>query len=73
MRGSGAAWTIANGGRSVIAALQRIGRGMRVTSDKNTFQVWDVADHGCKLLERHTKARVRAYTSQGYETVEAML
>ena len=64
---------IANGGRSVIAALQRIGRGMRVTADKNTFQVWDVADHGCKLLERHTKARVRAYTSQGYETVEAML
>jgi superfamily II DNA or RNA helicase len=64
---------IANGGKSVIAALQRIGRGMRVTADKSTFQVFDVADHGSRLLERHTRARVRAYTSQGYETVEAML
>jgi len=64
---------IANGGKSVIAALQRIGRGMRVAADKSTFQVFDVADHGCKLLERHTRARVKAYASQGYETVEAML
>jgi superfamily II DNA or RNA helicase len=71
---------IASGGKSVIAALQRIGRGMRVQKDaqgkviKDTFEVFDVADKGCKWLERHTRARLRAYASEGYETiVEAAL
>jgi superfamily II DNA or RNA helicase len=43
---------IASGGKSVIAALQRIGRGMRVEKKggavvKDTFDVYDVADIGC--------------------------
>lgn len=38
---------IASGGKSVIAALQRIGRGMRKTQDKSTFRVYDIADRGC--------------------------
>lgn len=66
---------IASGGKSVIAALQRIGRGMRVQRDaagnviKDTFEVFDVADKGCRWLERHTRARLRAYSGEGYETV----
>jgi superfamily II DNA or RNA helicase len=38
---------IAAGGKSAIAAIQRIGRGMRVVPGKSTFQVFDIMDVGC--------------------------
>jgi superfamily II DNA or RNA helicase len=38
---------IATGGASPIASLQRIGRGMRATKTKSTFEVWEIADAGC--------------------------
>ncbi len=44
---------VASGGKSVIASLQRVGRGMRVERDasgtvvKDTFQVFDIEDIGC--------------------------
>lgn len=61
---------IASGGKSVIAALQRVGRGMRSDGGKKTeFEVWDVADRGNKWLERHTRDRVKAYCGEGYETI----
>lgn len=66
---------IASGGKSIIAALQRIGRGMRVHRDtegnviKDSFEVFDVADKGNKWLERHTRTRLRAYAGEGYETI----
>jgi superfamily II DNA or RNA helicase len=41
---------VAGSGRSKIATLQRIGRGMRITEDKKIFEVWDILDEG-KLLE----------------------
>jgi len=56
----------AAGGASVIATLQRIGRGTRVTEDKTTFEVWDIADRGNRWLERHTRERLRAFTGEGY-------
>lgn len=74
---------IGSGGKSVIATLQRIGRGMRTAAGKTEFEVWDVADFGCacsrepasmrhpgcKWLDRHTRSRLNAYTSEGHETV----
>ncbi len=66
---------VASGGKSVIAALQRVGRGMRTQSDaagnivKNEFEVYDFADEGDKWLKRHTRARLNAYLSEGYETI----
>lgn len=73
---------VASGGQSIIATLQRIGRGMRVERDaagavlKDTFEVWDVYDAGCgckgkthpgcRWLERHAQQRVRAYVSEGH-------
>lgn len=58
---------VASGGRSAIAALQRIGRGMRSDDGrKATFEVWDFADVGHPWLERHTRERVRAYESEGF-------
>jgi len=67
---------------SVIATLQRIGRGMRVAKDKTTFEVFDFWDRGCcrnnklgqhtgcKWLEKHSQRRVRAYLTEGYQTTE---
>ncbi len=57
---------VASGGKSVIAALQRIGRGMRLATGKDTFEVWDVADEGDPWLERHAKARRSAYQREKY-------
>lgn len=73
---------IGSGGKSVIAALQRIGRGMRKAEGKREFEVYDIADFGCacmngpagarhpgcKWLDRHTRERLKAYTGEGHET-----
>ncbi len=58
---------LAAGGSSAIQTLQRIGRGMRVAQGKDTFRVYDVRDTGQRWLERHTRARIRAYRSEGHE------
>jgi superfamily II DNA or RNA helicase len=58
---------IASGGASTIQTLQKIGRGMRLTADKNTFHVFDIADRGHRWTERHAKARATAYRSEGHE------
>jgi superfamily II DNA or RNA helicase/intein/homing endonuclease len=46
---------IAAGGQSVIAALQRIGRGMRAdkATGKRTFDVIDFLDVGCGCVQNH--------------------
>lgn len=53
-------------GKSVIAALQRVGRGTRKTDDKHAFEVWDVQDIGQRWLARHADARQRAYQQEGF-------
>ena len=58
---------VASGGKSVIQALQRIGRGMRRAAGKDTFEVWDIADNGNKWLEAHARARAKAYQREGHE------
>lgn len=59
---------VASGGKSVIATLQRIGRGMRSNQGKKkTFEVWDILDKGNKWTERHAKGRRRAYLKEGHE------
>jgi superfamily II DNA or RNA helicase len=57
---------IASGGKSIIASLQRLGRGMRVAAGKTTFQCWDCWDVGNLWLERHAKARRRSFAREGY-------
>lgn len=61
---------VACGGASVIAALQRIGRGMRVAAGKSTFEVWDFADAGQNWMERHARARRLAYSREGFQVTE---
>lgn len=72
---------VATGGASAIAALQRVGRGMRAQAGKEEFEVWEIADRGCgcaeldrteqhsgcRWLEKHTKKRIAAYKSEEYD------
>lgn len=75
-----AGMVIASGGKSDIAAIQRIGRGSRVTEHKKTFEVYDILDRdagfkiegtkhpsSAKWMEKHSKARQRAYVAEGYD------
>jgi superfamily II DNA or RNA helicase len=59
---------LAGAGKSIIATLQNIGRGMRTNDGlKMEFEVWDVNDLGNRTLEKHSRARRRTYMQQGYE------
>lgn len=61
---------VASGGKSIIAALQRIGRGMRTNSGaKMTFEVHDILDRGSAMLEKHSRKRMNTYVREGYQTV----
>lgn len=77
---------VASAGKSTIAALQRVGRGMRRTDDKHAFTVVDVLDRGCGCedshdprdrhagcvwLSNHAKKRRTAYLREKFEVVEA--
>jgi len=63
---------VGTGGKSVIAALQRVGRGMRVSDGKQDFEVYDVLDASPKgangWLAKHARGRLRSYSREGYET-----
>ena len=59
---------MAGAGKSVIATLQSIGRGMRTNQGlKMEFEVWDVYDTGHRFLEKHARERRRTYLRQGYD------
>ena len=62
---------IAAGGRSVVDALQRVGRGMRVVPGKRAFTVVDFMDKGNDWLLRHSRERRIAYKNAGYLLEEA--
>lgn len=60
-------------GKSAIATLQRMGRGMRNPDGKGTFDVWDIEDEGTPVLERHARARRKVYEREGYEVEDVDL
>lgn len=68
--------TIAAGGKSLIASLQRLGRGMRVDRKQDgtvheggdAFEVWDILDTGNKWTARHAQARLHSYQNEGFKT-----
>ncbi len=71
----------AQGLKSVIATLQKLGRGSRVDRDAagnvkdggDTFEVWDFDDRGTGWLEDHSAARRKAYIAEGYELIQTPL
>lgn len=56
----------AAGGKSVIKALQRLGRGLRSSDGKQRLEMYDVFDCGHPWLISHSKARVKAYKTEGF-------
>lgn len=60
---------IAAGGKSPIAALQRVGRATRrdAATGKTTCTVWDFLDTGHPTLAGHARKRRQAYVSEGYD------
>jgi len=61
---------IGSSGKSVIAAIQRVGRGMRKTKNKNVFHVYDVNDRGHRNLDGWSRGRKKAYQNEGYEVLD---
>lgn len=57
----------AAGKKSIVAALQRIGRGMRTAAGKTTFEVYDVLDRGQRWLSDHANQRMNAYQKEGHQ------
>lgn len=76
----------AGGGQSTVQTIQTLGRGMRAAPGKDRFAAWDLWDvpccaecggrghRICRWLQRHARARKRAYESRGWpvEIVDAV-
>lgn len=61
---------IASAGKSIIATLQRIGRGMRTNGGmKTSFEVFDILDTGVAMMEAHSRRRMNTYVREGYQTI----
>jgi superfamily II DNA or RNA helicase len=59
---------LASGGRSRVAQLQKLGRGLRKhLSLKTKVEVIDFWDTSSKILERHSKERLKTWESEGFK------
>lgn len=61
---------LAAGGSSVSNIRQIIGRGMRVTADKKTFEYIDFIDNKSKTLREHSRIRKTVLLQEGYTVNE---
>lgn len=57
---------VGTGRKSSVDALQRLGRGIRRSQDKSTFELWDIYDCGHTWLKNHADERLSAYESEGH-------
>jgi len=55
----------AGAGKSEIATVQAVGRGLRTTTEKETVEVIDFLDHG-KYLAAHSINRLAVYVANGW-------
>ena len=60
---------MAAAGRSEIAALQRVGRALRVEDGKAAATIYEIGDKGNVGLNDQAKDRLRAYQREGYPIV----
>jgi len=61
---------IASGGKSKIETIQKLGRGLRITDDKDTVTVFDFKDYGNRFTEKHSNMRKNIYKKAGFEVLE---
>jgi superfamily II DNA or RNA helicase len=58
---------VGSAGKSAIANLQRLGRGMRLADGKKEFDLYDVYDRGNGMLERQAKERMKTLEKAGHK------
>ncbi len=58
---------LAGGGKSKVAALQRIGRGLRKAAGKHEVLVIDFLDQTGVTLKRHSAARKKIWKEEGFK------
>ena len=58
---------LAGSGKSTVGSIQRLGRGMRATSEKDSVMVYDFMDDTCEYLLEHAIQRMEDYSGEGYE------
>jgi superfamily II DNA or RNA helicase len=59
----------AGGGKSTVASLQRIGRGLRLAAGKHEVLVIDFNDTSGTIMKRHSAARRKVWRDEGF-TIE---
>lgn len=57
---------LVGGGKAYVAAVQRVGRGLRVKDDGSELVVRDYFTEGNKYVERHDKQRLKTYESEDF-------
>jgi superfamily II DNA or RNA helicase len=61
---------LGGGGKSKVAMLQRIGRGLRKASGKQMFTLIDFNDTSGYILKSHSKQRREVWENEGFEIEE---
>ncbi|KKN92326.1 hypothetical protein LCGC14_0208170 [marine sediment metagenome] len=61
---------LAGGGKSKVAALQKIGRGLRKAAGKHEVLVIDFNDQTGAILKRHSAARKKIWEEEGFDVKE---
>jgi len=59
----------AAGGQADHQIIQRMGRGLRTASDKETLQYYDFVFEINEYLEKHSRKRIKILKEQGHEVV----
>lgn len=60
---------LAGAGKAYTQAVQKVGRVLRITSNKKKGRLFDFIDSGNKWLLRHSKQRLSIYKQQGYKDI----
>lgn len=63
---------IASAGATFRKTIQRLGRGLRITKDKNKVTVYDFIDDVHKNLYKHSKQRMKDYKLFGYDDIRTL-
>ncbi len=61
---------LAGGGKSKVAMLQRIGRGLRIAKGKHAFKLIDFKDTSGRIMLSHSKMRKDTWVEEGFDIEE---
>ena len=61
---------LAGGGKSKVAMLQRIGRGLRIAKGKHAFKLIDFKDTSGRIMKSHSKQRKDTWVKEGFNIEE---